>query len=515
MNASNSLPLPDNTCAYERFDPKTLQPLNDETYIRLQELGWSRRDFVGQTVLDIGCNSGLLTVHALELGASKVHACDVQQPFVDFVTSVVQAKVLPVTVSHMAFDKAVPREHAADIVLFMEVLHWAVSQGMELRDVIRRLAQLTGKILYIEFPWSVAEPSIQKQTKLTAETYSADAVLDELTRYFENVRVVRFMRYFGFDSKSQRILIEAREKRPEASILEQLPGVYSLDVALSRGGNESYLLTSAGGPLVAKLLAPETLIARLPRELCNRLFDELKEHQPKTIAAPEKRNNNYLLPAPQARFWMLLPFIGALPSAGKARPFPIDFDRLIELFISVRRDFRPMSSNLLNSLREHGCFFAPWRTFASPDAPWAASDGVLHTMSDAVLGLLAEAADRSETSLDALCHGDLQTGNFVFDRSNRPMVVDLDSLGLGTIYSDGLTALIWRGASEETMEKFCRQLRAEEERSVARFDVTLAIANGLAWYSAVKTSHPTALKPDQIERLRNGLRVALDFAQAC
>jgi len=323
------------------------------------------------------------------------------------------------------------------------------------------------------------------------------------------------MRYFGFDSKSQRILIEAREKRPEASVLEQLPGVYSLDVALSRGGNESYLLTSASGALVAKLLAPENRIGRLPVELSNRLFDELKEHQPKTIVAPEKRNTDYLLPAPQDRSWMVFPFIGPLPSAGKARPFPIDFDRLIELFINVRRDLRPISSDLLNQLREHRCFFPPWRTVASPDAPWAASDGALYAIRDAALSLLAEVASRSETSLDALCHGDLQTGNFVFDRSGHPMVVDLDSLGLGTIYSDGLTALIWRGALQETMAKFCHQLCAEEERRVNRFDVAFAVASGLAWYSAVKTSQPAALIPDQIERLRNGLKAALDFAQEC
>ena len=64
MKIQNQLPLPENACAYERYDPETLEPLNEETYVRLQELGWSKADFAGRSVLDIGCNSGLLTMRA-------------------------------------------------------------------------------------------------------------------------------------------------------------------------------------------------------------------------------------------------------------------------------------------------------------------------------------------------------------------------------------------------------------------------------------------------------------------
>ena len=62
---------------------------------------------------------------------------------------------LPVTVSRISFDKLLPASRKADIVLFMELLHWVVSQGLELRKVIRRLAQLAEQILYVEFPWSL------------------------------------------------------------------------------------------------------------------------------------------------------------------------------------------------------------------------------------------------------------------------------------------------------------------------------------------------------------------------
>src|SRR6476659_3467527 len=98
MIDEKQLQLPENTCAYERYDPNTLEPENRETYVRLQELGWSGADFTGRTVLDIGCNSCLLTIHALRLRATSIHACDVQPPLVDFVSSVVKARRLPVTV---------------------------------------------------------------------------------------------------------------------------------------------------------------------------------------------------------------------------------------------------------------------------------------------------------------------------------------------------------------------------------------------------------------------------------
>src|SRR4030095_5482531 len=115
MKIESQLELPEKACAYERYDLKTLEPLNGETYIRLQELGWSAQDFTGRTVLDIGCNSGLLTMYALRLGAAKVDACDVQPAFVEFVSGVVQAQGLPVTVSGINFNNLCPAERKADI----------------------------------------------------------------------------------------------------------------------------------------------------------------------------------------------------------------------------------------------------------------------------------------------------------------------------------------------------------------------------------------------------------------
>ena len=350
METITNLSLPQNTCAYERYDPNTLEPINSETFLRLQELGWRCEDFSGKTVLDIGCNSGLLTMYAVRLGAARVHACDVQPPLVEFVSRVVENRKLPVQVTQTALKDLRPDKDKADVVLFMEVLHWAVSQGLELRRVIQQLAELTGEILYIEFPWSIKEPSIQNQTKLTEDLYSAQAVLDELTRYFADVRIVRFMHYFGFESQSVRVLVEARGKRPEAEALLRLPKVYSLGAALSRGRNESYLLSSVRGPMVAKLLPPGSTLARIPQALRNRMFDEIAANRPGTVVMPEKVQGSYLLAAPEGKRWMIFPFVGRLPSAGKMKPVSSDIERLIDVYIAVRRDLRCVSTDLLDRL---------------------------------------------------------------------------------------------------------------------------------------------------------------------
>jgi len=505
MKIENQLELPERARAYERYDPQTL-----ETNTRLQELGWSAQDFTGRTVLDIGSSSGLLTMYALRLGAVKVDACGVQPAFAKFVTSVVRAQGLPVTVSRINFDKLRPAKRKADIVLFMELLHWVVSQGLELRKVIRRLADLTGQILYMEFPWSVTEPSMQKQTKLTEETYSADVVLDELTRYFTNVRIVRFMRYMGFKSRSKRVLIEARGKRPEACILAQLPGAYSLDVALSRGCNESYLLTSAQGPLVAKLLAPESRLLRIPEPLRNRLFDEIRRNQPKTILPPEKHDGSYLLRLPGGEPWMVFPFLGRLPSAGEPKSPSTDLERLIDLFVKVRRDLRNVSPDLLKRLREHQ-FFTDVSSIALPSSAWAIDPGELAEIKDDVLEALSELANLKLEMFDGLCHGDLHTDNFVLDETNEPRVVDLDNFCVGPIYSDGLMGLIRRGAPKETLAAFCQKLGPEESRPATRDDITLAIAKGIAWFCAARRTKWYPVMQEEVRRVQTGLMEAIKF----
>ena len=506
-----NLELPENTCAYERYDPDTLEPLSSEAEVRLQELGWSARDFAGKTVLDIGCNSGFLTLHALRLGAARIHACDVQPALVEFVSRVVAAKKLPVTVTRTAFNDLRPQEDGADIVLFMEVLHWAVSQGLPLRRVIQRLTELTRELLYLEFPWSIKEPSIQKQTKLTEELYSAEAVLDELTRYFTEVRIVRFMRYFGFNSRSVRVLVEARGKRPEAEVLSQLPNVYSLDTPLSRGRNESYLLSSPRGPLVAKLLTASSPLSRIPRSLCDRMFNEIADNKPRTILLPEKFQDSFLLISPEEKRWMTFPFVGRVPFLSKRKAPSTKLEPLIDLFINVRRDLRPVSGDLLAALRENNVY-PNVAAVVVPDAPWLVNPEELEPIRESLLQAIAELQALDPMLLDSLCHGDLQTGNFVLDENNQVKVIDLDNICVSPIYSDGLVGLIWRGFGREGFGAFCGKLAREEVRPATKTDATFAIAKSLIWFTAVRAGRESSEIQAQITRLVTGLTEAMAFS---
>jgi SAM-dependent methyltransferase len=469
--------LPAATCTYDHFDIQTLEPLNEDTYVRLDELGWNESEFAGRTVLDIGANSGLLTVHALRLGARSVHACEVQTELADFVRQVVHRHGLPVEVSGTPFHKLTAEEHGADVVLFMEVLHWVVSQGIPQREAVRKLAELTGELLYLETPWSVAEPSIRAQTTLTDQTYSAATILDELTKYFRDVRVVRFMHYFGFNSASTRVLVRAQGKRAEAEVLGRLADTYSLDRTLSHSRHSAYLLTSPRGPLVAKQLAPESRLIKLTPEVRAATFDALHAHGPRTMVLPERLGDDYLVMGHDGEHLMLFPFVakvGADTAAGSQ-----EVDQLIALLCQVRDDFRAPGVPVeelralglavsVESVRGGG---AAWRQYA---------EGVLDVA--AVDRLLGVAVD--EQHLDSLNHGDLQGGNLVRGADGATRVVDLDNMTVGTAYSDGLMALVWHGATAAAMRAYCDRVRASEGRDAGAEDVAVALAQTLGWFGA-------------------------------
>ena len=145
------------------------------------------------------------------------------------------------------------------------------------------------------------------------------------------------------------------------------------------------------------------------------------------------------------------------------------------------------------------------------DANWAKPPEALGEIRDRVAPVLKELLDTKKESLDALCHGDLQTGNFVLDEKDHPHVVDLDTMAVGTIYSDGLMGLIWRGADASILAKYCDELRSEEKRAVSSYDISYAIGSGISWFSAIRTLNAESTIPDQVTRLCKGLSEAIEF----
>ena len=245
-------------CPYDRYDPETLAPLNKETVLRLAGLGWTTEDFAGNTVLDVGANTGLLSIQAVKLGAREVHATEVVDAAVNLIEEVAKKHSMPIRVSQSDFNSLRPAAHAADVVLFMEVIQWVMRNGeLTVKEVIAKLIRLTRKSLYIEFPWDADDPHIREMTKLTHETFNAHLILSELTRYFRDVQFVRFMRYFGFShSKGNRVLLRCKDLRPEAEFLSMLDDVDSLDMPLrgTGGMTHTYLLQGKTDLLVAKTI---------------------------------------------------------------------------------------------------------------------------------------------------------------------------------------------------------------------------------------------------------------------
>ena len=106
--------LPNISCAYEEYDPQTLKPVNDSTFTRLMELGWSKEEFKGKTVLDIGGNSGILSLYAHNLGAEQIRYVDVQLPLVEFFQSVVNEHQLPIEIERKGFLDLNPETDSKD-----------------------------------------------------------------------------------------------------------------------------------------------------------------------------------------------------------------------------------------------------------------------------------------------------------------------------------------------------------------------------------------------------------------
>ncbi len=205
-------------CHYCQFDPVALAPLNENTRLRLQESQLLEYDFAGKTVLDIGCNLGLFCLLAFQREARQVVGADITEDFIKqsreradlFRNALPEAQRarFDVRFDHIGFAALDPACYRADVVLCYEVLHWLVDQGIGLADAIQRLRLLTGRDLFLEFPWDVTERSIANQTKLTREQYDAEIIFRELLKHFANVRILRFTTYMQ-DTHARRVLVRA------------------------------------------------------------------------------------------------------------------------------------------------------------------------------------------------------------------------------------------------------------------------------------------------------------------
>lgn len=506
---TRSVSFPEAACAYEVYDPATLIPENEATVVRLLELGWTAEDFAGKTVLDIGCNTGALSIHAHKLGAKSIHSTDVQEPLVEFFTAVAANHKLPVEVERKGFWQLKPEKDSADIVLFMEVLHWIVDQGGRVDDAIAHLASITNETLYLETPWDVKEPSIARKAIVTEDQYNIELIMRELAKHFRSVSFVRFMTYFGNMANSKRVLLKATGRRPSSLPMKVFAEANLVDFSLARGPNRIELVTTRGGPKVLKTLPAGAPISKLSAETFNALFADLHARNASTLVLPEKIGEDYRSIGPEGRTYMLFPYVGKLEHVYPTWRLPSPLTSMFDAAVRLRAELAVIPKTIIDEVRA----VTPTLPKASVDI-LAATKGAFETGSEdyrfleqACAG--ADAYDRNRE--DAIAHSDLQQGNAILDAKGLCRFIDLDLLRTGTAYSDLLTCVIYNGFSYDQLAEGVDKLAKTNLRAIDRFDVDFSVVQTLGWLKTI--SGMDKLSDRAISFYKTGIRAVRELAE--
>jgi SAM-dependent methyltransferase len=504
------LDIPENTCQYEMFDPKTLDPLNDSTIIRLIETGWDDATFRGKTVLDIGCNSGALSIFAVKNGASAVKAVDVQQPLVDFVSSVVAEHKFPISVEKAALSGLTVERHRSDVVLCMEVLHWIVHQGGTISEAVAKLAALTNESLFIETPWDVNEPSIRFKQDYPKDEYDIEKIVTELARHFEDVRFRRFMTYFGEMKDSKRVLIEARNKRSGSLGARHIKDANLTGIALGGGRNEAHLVSARSGLKVLKVLGRESALLRLDDGTIAKLGDFLSAPAAREVlVGPQLLGDSYLKIEEDGHAYMLFPFVGHLQDYYPERRTPAPAKSPIKAAAKLVTFLSGAPQEIIKQLRAATLPPKPANLNAYPDNIRKSLQVPSRARFIALVNERIAGYDRLRE--DTLIHNDLQLANFVAGADGQDYIVDIDLIRSGPLYADLLTCCVYLGMKHEDIAAAYADLRPRLTRDCDMLDVAFAAATCLMWLNARSKIGP-ALHKSQLKIFLTGLDGLADFA---
>lgn len=486
----SQLNVPDNSCAYEEYDPRNLTPLNKSTCVRLSELNWSAEQFQDKTVLDIGCNSGILSLYANKLGAKSVKAVDVQEPLIEFFSSVVSLHELPIQIEKIGFNELEPITHAADVVLFMEVLHWIVDQNGTVPDAIYKLATLTGETLFLETPWDTSEPSIAKRGVIEPEQYNIELIIRELQKYFEDVQLVRFMTYFGKMENSKRILIKATGKRAEYESMRYLNGVNPLNISLKRGTNSIQLMTSTSGPVILKTLPHESMLPLLDKDSATAFFDLLGSVDGHLLPAL-KNGENYIVKNSIDEHLMVFPFVGNLGDYFQNQTHHEAVSNPLRLAVECRRTLCQVPPNLVEVIKTNSPPIAlkPREELGDYFNQLIDTHGLTGFIDDVFE--LNDVNDRQAE--DSVIHNDLQLGNMITDSVGKDWILDLDIMRSGTAYSDFICCAIFNNCPKDVVLELYKEMVEINGRHIQLSDMYFSMNILLRWVYTLNRFHKTAL----------------------
>jgi len=485
------LRVPESSCKYEIYNPTNLKPSNHSTCTRLTELNWSTELFKNKSVLDIGCNSGILSLYANKLGATSIKSVDVQESFVDFFTAVVSEHNLPIQVEKIGFNELKAETHAADVVLFMEVLHWIVDQKGSVEDAIYKLATLTEETLYLETPWDTKEPSIAKKGIINSEQYNIELIIKELQKYFDTVQVVRFMSYFGEMENSKRILIKASDKRENFESMKTLNGVNPLNLSLNAGTNQIQLMTGVKGAVILKTLPKESMLPLLDTKSANALFDTLASSGGHVLP-PLKMGDEYIFENDKKQHVMLFPFVGNLEHYFQDQMRHSPVSNPLRLAVECRRTFQQIPYDVVQEIKEKT---VPIGLSIDNEL------GNLFTNLISDHGLTEFIDDVYENNKildrgveDSVIHNDLQLGNMITDMHGKDWILDLDILRSGTAYSDFICCAIFNNSPKEMVLELYHEMVEINGRHIQLTDMYFAMTVVLKWISTINTYHNAALE---------------------
>jgi len=492
--------IPKASCVYNNFDVDTLAPLNHETRARLLELRVDKLDVSGKAILDIGCNNGYLSFICSELGAKSVTATDVQEPLLEYVREIAKQRYPAIDVKKADFKSMDTSAFRSDIVFFLEVLHWVVAQGLPVNRAIEKLASLTREVAVLEFPWSVDEPSIRAQTKLTAKEYSADLIFEELMRNFSEVDVVNFNTYFRGQQGSKRVLVIARAPKRTRFLEPWLPGIGRIEADLS--GKKSHILTcDQHNVFCVKTLKENASVLEVPNTLLRKLFLALENLEGIRSAIPIEIDGRFVLKNPQGKPVLVYPWVGSIPIRIKDKASIVaDASeniavalKVIKAFgaIEVSRDERTALSPVSKRLNER-------ITDAHEKAKTFLKDVGVENLAEQRVG------DNESSWIPV--HGDIHFGNVVMEAAG-PILVDFENVSVNTEFFDLLWAIVMSGVTDHSlMEDALERGRDVVGRAVEFRDFVSVYSSFDQWRKVIGAPDLAGKHERTITRVEESLR---------
>ena len=471
--------LPKASCVYNHFDVDTLAPLNHETRARLLELRVDKLEVKDKSILDIGCNNGYLSFICSELGAKSVTAIDVQEPLLEYVREIAKQRYPVIDVKKADYKSMDTSAFQADIVFFLEVLHWVVAQGLPVNRAIEKLASLTREVAVLEFPWSVDEPSIKAQTKLTANEYSADLIFEELMRNFSEVDVVNFNTYFRGQQGSKRVLVIAKAPKRTRFLEPWLPGIGRIEANLPK--RKGHILTcDHENVFCVKTLKENASILEIPRSLLKKMFVALENVEGLRAAVPIELDGRFVLESPQGKPVVVYPWVGTIPIKIREKPTIVaDASQNVAVALKVMRAFGAVdiSKDERSTLLKVSDRLTQRITGAYTEAKTFLLD--LGTENVAIQHM-----PESEGRWIPV-HGDIHHGNVVIE-SPGPILVDFENVSVNTEFFDLLWAIVMSGVTEHSLiEDALRQGKVVAGRAVEFRDFVSVYASFDQWRKVI------------------------------